>query len=298
MDQKCRLGTTGASALEIAQGIMEAVSTDLEPARARVRAAIAAGAGADAGTAGETTAGTTAGAENALPPPSLETEYPQYPLPTALAAQLQARAAAGLSPAGSDYPRRQLIPTVAAPALALAGLDAIVGIIAAITWALSDWHTYLSATVAVLCALGFIVLTAAGVAAGYYASHDPLRLSKAQRRELDRARQWRSPRSWTGSQAAGEPRRLVEVAIDAAEQAAATAIWSSTYLDQQAIRIDLAAEIDAIDEQAYALAALDEQRGANLGSPEQLSARAQSWATLVDQCAALVQYAQELAALG
>jgi hypothetical protein len=290
MMQRWCPGTTVASSFEIAQGIMEPVSTDLEPARARVRAAIAAGAGTGAA------AGT--GAENVLPPPMLDTEHPLYPLPTALAAQLQARAAAGLSAPGSDYPRRQLIPTVAAPALALAGLDAIVGSIAAITWAVSDWHTYLSATVAVLCALGFIVLTGAGLAAAYYAGHDPLRLSKAQRRELDRARQWHSPRSWTGSRAASEPRRLVEVAIDAAEQAAATAIWATPYLDQQAIRIDLAAEIDAIDEQAYALVTLDEQRSASLGSPEQRSAREQSWTTLVDQCAALVQYAQELAALG
>jgi hypothetical protein len=259
------------------------VNPDLAAARAQVLADIAAQAGP---------------AHVTLRPPALDTDLPQYQLGAALGAKIEARVQAGQSAEGGDYPRGQLIPTVVAPTAALALLDAGIGLAALITWLATDWHHYLTATIAVLCALGFIALTATGLAATHYASRDPLRLSKAERRELNRSRHWQSPRPWAGPLAATEQRRLVDVATAAAGQASETHVWTTTYLDDQGIRINLAAEVDAIDEQAFALAQLNVRLDtATAPSGPHLATRDQSWTLLVDRCAALVHYARQLAAL-
>lgn len=89
---------------------------------------------------------------------------------------------------------------------------------------------------------------------------------------------WESAQPWPVALAQSAERRLVFVAVDIVARIAGSAAWASPSLD-------LAAELDEIDAQAYRLAQADGEL------------HRQGWDALVDRVSALSDYADRLAAL-
>ena len=189
-------------------------------------------------------------------PPAVHSRLPIRRLAGPLAAKVEARQAAGLD---TGYPRRRLVGRVVLPLGVLGVADLPVFITSTLTA-----H---SAGGGVLAAVsGGVLVVAAGVAtaAGRFVLRDPLRLTGSERRALNDARQWQSAQPWLGPTAAGLPggltasaeRALLDAAVDAVTRIVASPSWRSSYLAEHRQRLDPAAELDQIDEQAYRLAEL------------------------------------------
>jgi len=198
--------------------------------------------------------------------PHLEAAAPLRPLPPELEAKLTAGPAADV-----DLRRR-----VVRPSAALAALDAI-----AVVVAIATGHAVLAIVAGVL----FVPLAALAVLGARYGGH---RLSMADRARVAAASKWQSRQDWSGPLALGRERGLVLAAVDAARRITATPGWRSGSLDEQRVRLDLAVELDQIDDQAHRIAAA---RVAGTGDPAAMEV---AWEAALDRVAALTAYAGEL----
>lgn len=209
-------------------------------------------------------------------PPSLHTPAPLGSPPDAVRARVAARAEAGLSPLGTDSPTADVPRRVVIPCAVLAAADALAIVLTALTG-----HLVLTVIAAVL----FVPLAGIAISAGRYTARDPLRLSADDRAALDATCRWTSRQPWAGDLVASEERGLLEAVMCAAERAASSAAWKSTRLDSAGVRINLAAELDRTDAEAFALAR-ERQEG---GEPSR-----QRWDALLDRAALLTCYADRL----
>jgi len=197
--------------------------------------------------------------------PHLEAAAPLRTLPPELEAKL-----AGGAPLDVDLRRR-----VVGPSAALAALDAV-----AVAVAIATGHAVLAIVAGVL-----LVLLAALAVLG--ARHGGNRLSIADRARIAAASKWRSRQDWSGPLGTGDERGLVIAAVNAVARIAATPGWRSGRLDEQRVRLDLATELDQIDDQAHRIAAarVAGQTG---------DAVKTAWNAALDRVAALTAYADEL----
>src|SRR3954452_1114464 len=208
-------------------------------------------------------------------PPHVEAAPPLRPLAPELEAKLANRA----DPAApvTDVRRRVVVPSAL-----LAGLDAIGVVVAAVTG-----HVVLEVVAAIL----FVPLAALAVI-GSRAGQDPTRLTAGDRLAIAAASRWKSRQSWTGPVAYGSERGLVIAAAQAAHRIAGSPAWRSGRLDEQRVRLDLATELDQIDEQAHRIAVARASTGAiGPGADRAVDA---AWEAAVDRVAALTAYANEL----
>jgi hypothetical protein len=197
--------------------------------------------------------------------PHLEAAAPLRSLPP----QLEAKLAAGpASPA--DLGRR-----VVGPSAGLAVLDAV-----AVAVAIGTGHVVLAIVAAVL----FVPLAVLAVLGTRYGNS----LTVADRTRVMAASRWRSRQKWDGPVGLGRERGLVIAAVAAAARIAASPGWRSGRLDEQRVRLDLATELDQIDDQAHRIAVA---RVAGAGDP---AAEETAWAAVLDRVAALTAYADEL----
>jgi hypothetical protein len=218
--------------------------------------------------------------------PTLQAASPLRALPPATEAKLSNRLEAGLSPHGTDHPRRSVVQRVAIPSAVLALLDAVgIGVAAA------GGHVVL----AILAGVLFVPFAVMAVAAARFAAQDPLRLSGRDRRAIAQAGSWQSQQPWTGPLAYSSERALVVAALAAAERITRSPAWRSTRLDEHRVRLDLAAELDQIDAQAYRIAGIRSQ-GSVGGLPVTVASPVadQAWDTAVTRVAALTCYADSL----
>jgi hypothetical protein len=229
---------------------------------------------------------TVAGSAMAPGPPTAHAAAPLRALPATLEAKLASRAAAGLTPTGPDHPRRRVWQRVALPSAFFAVLDAIaVGALAA------AGHVVLAVVAGVL----FVPFAVLAVGATRFAVQDPLRLGPAERRAIADAGQWESRQAWTGPLALCEERGLVIAATQTAERIARSPIWRSGRVDDPRVRLDLAGELDQIDEQAHRIAAARHEHAT--GSPPALGTAPvvdAAWDATLTRVAALTAYANEL----
>lgn len=208
-------------------------------------------------------------------PPHVEAATPLRPLVPELEAKLANRADPAAPPA--DVRRRVVVPSAL-----LAGLDAI-GVVVA----LATGHVVLAVVAAVL-----LVPLATLAVLGARAGQDPTRLTVGDRRAIAAASRWQSRQSWTGPVASGRERGLVIAAAQAAQRIAGSPAWRSGRLDEQRVRLDLAAELDQIDEQAHRIATA--RAGTGPVGPGIDPAADAAWDAAVDRVAALTAYANEL----
>ena len=164
----------------------------------------------------------------------------------AVSARQQARRDAGLDEDGLGYPRSQLWILAVLPAAVITVLCLVLLVVTqAAVWGLAG---------AAAAAIG-------GVSAGYL-RRDPLRISSAERRELVADRSWHSVQPWTGGLADTPERRLVAQAQDAVKSLVAAPAWSGRAFEEHRLRLDLQAELDEVDRQAYQLASTSPGGGA------------------------------------
>jgi hypothetical protein len=231
-----------------------------------------------------------AGGRNPAPslrPLTLNTALSLYQPSAALTAKVDARVQAGYRPEGHDYPASGAWARVVIPAVAVAAVDvpplAITAILAGFDVDYAWWFFLASLIV-------FAAATVIALAASRRAMRDPLRLTRDERRALNQSRRWQSRQPWIGPPSTTPEYRLVVVAHDTVSRLVTSPAWASRYLDEHRVRLNLALELDGIDEQAYRLAAL---RAA--GGPG--SALEQAWNALVDRAARLRHYAEGVLAL-
>jgi hypothetical protein len=215
-----------------------------------------------------------------LRPPSLLSANPLRPLSPALAAIAAARVQAGLTPTGSEYPRRERWQRPIVPSVAIAIIAALVAIIAAL---ISHSKLALIATAVVVVCIIIVIV------AGRYVMADPLRLGRAHRLELLNAGHWDSTQSWVPPATAGPERTLVDLAVAAVGQIANSPAWLPPNQSPDRPPMVLAADLDQIDAQARQIAAI---RATNPNDP----GATQAWDALLDRVVALRGYAGQLAA--
>jgi hypothetical protein len=230
-----------------------------------------------------------------LRPTSLNTQQRMREPQAELANKLDARAQAGLAAEGADYPRKGAALRGAVPA----GLSALLGAILLVVSVASAAVTGGSAQVLILTIVGLVALAGgigAGIPLAVYASKDPLRLTSADRHNLHETKRWQSRQGWIGPQSGSAERRLVIVARDLVERIVASPAWVSGQLNTHRTQLDLAEELDQIDEQAFGLAVLRAQLRAGLPVPgdQRAVAAEQGWQLLVDRVAGLWIYADRL----
>ena len=230
-----------------------------------------------------------------LKPPTLNTRQPLHPLSPELAAKQDARAAAGLSPEGVDYPRAQVWTRMVIPALAVGGID-LLGLVGA--GLAAAHHVPWAGPVAGLALAAFIAIGVVSARAARSALRDPLRLSTPERRQLNQARSWQSSQSWLGLQSGGPEHLLLLQARDTVAEVAGSRAWGSRELEDHRTQLDLMAELDGIDAQAAQLADLRTQAGTRGPSAEQYSVRLSlAWDALLERVARLRLYADAVHAL-
>jgi hypothetical protein len=130
-----------------------------------------------------------------------------------------------------------------------------------------------------------------GIGSRVWVQSDPLRVRSDERRVVTAAASWESRQPWTGALTAGPERALVGVAVDLAGQIASSPAWRSGYLDGHRMMLDLGAELDAVDAQAFQIA----QARAGGGAQADVDA---AFDGLLDRVLALRRYADGLTALG
>jgi hypothetical protein len=229
-----------------------------------------------------------------LRPTSLNSQQRLCEPPTELANKLDARAAAGFSPEGLDYPRRS-------PAMrggVFAGLMVLLGgllvLVDGIDLAVGGGLISLILTIA-----GLVVLVGgigAAIPISLYANRDPLRLTHEERHALHQTKRWQSRQNWIGPLSGSIERRLVIVARDVVERIVSSPAWTSGQLAEHRTRLNLGAELDQIDEQAIGLAILRAQiaAGVQVAGDQRAVAIEQGWHRLVDRVAGLAVYADRL----
>jgi hypothetical protein len=231
-----------------------------------------------------------------LRPPSLMTGRPLRPVPAPVAARLSARSQAGLEPLGTGYPRAGRWQLVVVPGAAAAAVDSGVLLVAALTG-----HGFAGGVAALVLA----TLVAVVAVAALSALRDPLRLTRDERRGLNQVSYWESRQSWIGPLSARPERALVTTALDAVGRIVRTESWGSRHLDEHRLRLNLVAELDEIDAQAFGIASARRGIAAEHGPspdvpapPEPHESSIESvWLAAVDRVAALDSYAVHLAAL-
>jgi hypothetical protein len=224
-----------------------------------------------------------AGSAMSMRAPRLDAATPLRSLPPVLEAKLAARADAGLVPLGADHPRRGLWGRVVLPSAAFAGLDAVgIGVGAA------AGHTVLAIFAGVL----FIPFAGIAGAGARFAGRDPLRFTAADRRQVSAASRWESGQEWTGALAGGAERGLVIAATVAGERIARSPTWRSGRIDELRIQLDLAHELDQIDDQAHRIALARRAQGPS--TPGRAPVVDAAWDAAVDRVAALTAYADQI----
>jgi hypothetical protein len=205
------------------------------------------------------------------------------PPPPAVTHEAGTRGALHIS-ADAGQLARILVP---AALLALVGMLVLAGVVTAVVLTAG---VLLGIMVAIV---GLVGLGGVGMAVAVRASRHSL-----PRNTSDAAliRSWQSAQPWLGPLAQSPERRLTFVAVDIVAGITHSQTWASDYLDDHRIRLDLATELDEIDEQAYQLASLRHQLG-DRPPDHHADVLNQSWNTLVDRVTALRVYADRLRAL-
>lgn len=158
---------------------------------------------------------------------------------SAVVARQQARREAGLDADGLGYPRMQLWVILVLPAAVVAALCLVALLVSGmVIWGIAG--------------AGAAVI--AGGATGYLV-RDRLRMASSERRELVADRSWHSEQPWIGALTQTPERRLVAQAQDAVIRLVGAPAWTSPAFDGHRLRLDLKAELEDIDGQAYRLAA-------------------------------------------
>jgi hypothetical protein len=218
----------------------------------------------------------------------------------------------GSVPVRTDAERR--FERVAIPATVLAGFSLLLCAVVGVAM-LIGWSGAFPLVLLILSAVGFIGFGAMAVRAGAVARRET---------RSTPAVLWQSSQAWLGPLAAGPERRLVTIACDAVSGITGSAAWGSAALDDHRLTLDLTAELDQIDAQAYALAfarytgtgsVTDSWPGAvgagppsparapgspdqPPGSPDRPPGSPDQWMSLIDHVAALEGYAAAVAAAG
>ena len=188
--------------------------------------------------------------------PALVSPHPLRPLSPELTALIAVRQQRGLSPSGSDYPRREKWQVLVVPAALIGTLAAVAAIVAAL---ISHPGT------ALLAAAVWAATVVEASLGSWWVLADPLRVGRRLRLELLDAVHWESRQDWTGQANSGPERGLVEVAVSAAAGRAPG---------------DLATELDGVDAEARRIAAV------RLSSPNDPEVKP-AWDALVDRVALL-----------
>jgi hypothetical protein len=218
-----------------------------------------------------------------LRPLTLNTRYLLHPPSAELAAKLDARVEAGFSLEGDDYPSSRTWSRVVVPAIALGTLDLVVLVGSATAAA---FHLHLAWLAALLSLIVFVACGVVAGAASLVALRDPLRLSTAERRELNEAHRWQSSEPWIGPPSSTPEYHLLCVAHETVAGLANSRTWASRYLDDHRLRLNLSQELSEIDSQACQLAHLRQQLPAG-GHAESLD---RAWNALVDRVTRLRSY--------
>jgi hypothetical protein len=213
-----------------------------------------------------------------LPPTVVGTASLREP-GSALAARQQARREAGLDADGLGYPRMQLWVLLVLPAAVIA--------------ALCLFALVVSGSV-ILGIAGAAAAAVAGASTGYLMS-DRLRMATSERRELVADRSWHSQQPWLGQLTQTSERRLVAQAQDAVTRLVGAPAWTSHAFDGHRLRLDLKAELDEIDDQAYRLAA--SASAGNVAAAPDMTTTDAARAALRRRVEALSAYADAVLAL-
>ncbi len=199
---------------------------------------------------------------------------------SAVVARQQARRDAGLDADGLGYPRTRLWVLLVLPAAVVTALCLIALLVSGmVIWGIAG--------------AGAAVI--AGGATGYLTA-DRLRMASSERRELVADRSWHSAQPWLGPLTQTPERRLVAQAQDAVSRLVSAPAWTSPAFDGHRLRLDLKAELDEIDGQAYRLAAWNPAHGADVTPPE-ATAHESARAALRRRVDALSAYADDVSAL-
>ncbi|HEX4224084.1 MAG TPA: hypothetical protein VHZ97_17080 [Pseudonocardiaceae bacterium] len=229
-----------------------------------------------------------------LRPTSLNSQQRLGEPPAEVANKLDARQRAGFSPEGLDYPRRS--PAVRGGVLA--GLVALLGVVLLVVGGIG-LATGGGVAVLIMTVVGLVALVGgvgSAIPVSLYANRDPLRLTHTDRHALHETKRWQSRQNWIGPLSGSVERRLVIVARDVVERIVCSPAWVSGHLAEHRTRLNLGAELDQIDEQAFGLATLRAQLAAGPQVPgdQRAVAAEQGWSRLVERVAGLVVYAQRL----
>jgi hypothetical protein len=229
-----------------------------------------------------------------LRPTSLNSQQRLCDPPPEVANKLQARELAGLRAEGLDYPRRSPAMRRGVVAGLVALLGAVLLLVDGISLAVGGGAVALIMTI-----VGLVVLVGgvgSAIPISLYANRDPLRLTHLDRHALHQTKRWQSRQNWIGPMSGSIERRLVIVARDLVERIVSSPAWVSGHLAAHRTRLNLGAELDQIDEQAFGLAALRAQlsTGVRIPGDQRALAVEQSWQRLVDRVAGLAVYAERL----
>lgn len=230
---------------------------------------------------------TPPGVPPSMRPLSINSRHLLHSPPAAVAAKLEARIAAGYEVEGDKYPTSRRWSGVVVPAIAVGSLALPVAAVAGIV-ALFHVHVAFWIMVTALIVTGAAAVVA--VAASIGPLHDPLRLSRADRRALNQARSWQSRQSWIGPRSTAAEYQLVMSAHETVKRLADSDTWATRIFDEHRLRLNLAQELDGIDQQAWHLATL---RASRPDDP----ALTPAWLALGDRVALLRRYADGVSAL-
>jgi hypothetical protein len=224
-----------------------------------------------------------AGSPMSMGAPTAQAVAPLSALPPAVEAKLAVSGSTGVLPTRAARPGGDVRRRVVVPSASLALVDAVLVVVG-----LVSGHYLLAAIAGAL----FVPLTAIAVLAARFAGGDAARLTLSDKRAINQAARWRSKQPWTGPLASGAERGLVLAAVRAAERIAATASWRSGRIDDQRVRLDLAAELDQIDDQAHRIAVSRNEYGP--AAPGTAPVIDSAWDATLNRVAALTAYADQL----
>ncbi len=225
--------------------------------------------------------------------------HPAMPLP--------ATSATVVDPGDADDRR---LARVAMPMAVLAGVD-LAALLALIAAVLAGWGGVLATVLIALAAVLLVGLGGGAVGAGIAGWRRPPvtggavsvgESGQVSSGQWPSGQVWQSRQQWIGPLAGGRERRLVTLACENAGRIIASDAWSLPELDDHRLTLDLPAELEQIDRQAFAIAHLRHDSGARRTSPDAglVDDRAEepaddpAWGMLVDHVAALASYAAGL----
>jgi hypothetical protein len=216
-------------------------------------------------------------------PPFASAATPLRVLPAELETKLAARAQTGIVAGDGKDPHGRVWRRVVVPSAGLATIDAGGVVVAA-----ASGHYVLAAIAGAL----FVPLAAVAALGARFAAHDPLRLTASDQRAIHDASRWESVQAWASPLATSSERGLVIAATRAAERIARSVTWRSGRIDEQRVRLDLGAELDQIDDQAYRIASARTEHGTtSMGTAPVVDA---AWEATLNRVAALTAYADHL----